>query len=345
MEEKPYQGKPAPFDNTREALAYIGTVYGTQVLLSEQLKALLTEVAPNLSALDRNRIHAVIYSGAADILKAAMDSTEDVQEKTYDQGVKAIIDDFGIRRDLVEEILTEYIDTLGWEISAATPLTEVECLPKKPVILTAVKENKSQPELVVKPFFGNLEVGPRNIIFGKYKWRVLDVKDGKALLLSEDILEKRAYHHEPEIITWEKCDLRRYLNGEFLRKFKEEEQRRVAMVTNINEDNQWFKAVEGNDTKDKVFILSLTEVTKYFGDSGKLLNPSKEEKYQWFFHDQYSDAREAKYGNVRSWWWLRSTGGLLDSAAVVNIVGDLSMIGYSVDNESGGVRPALWLNL
>jgi hypothetical protein len=49
-------------------------------------------------------------------------------------------------------------------------------------------------------------------------WRVLDVQGDKALLLSDRILEKRAYDPDTDWrnndkITWAECNLRNYLNG------------------------------------------------------------------------------------------------------------------------------------
>ena len=35
------------------------------------------------------------------------------------------------------------------------------------------------------------------LCFGKHDWRVLDIHNGNALLLSEKIIEKRKYHQQP----------------------------------------------------------------------------------------------------------------------------------------------------
>ena len=56
----------------------------------------------------------------------------------------------------------------------------------------------------------DLKVG-RIITFGKNQWRVLDIQNGKALILSEKVLEKRKYHENYEVITWEQCTLRKYM--------------------------------------------------------------------------------------------------------------------------------------
>ena len=108
------------------------------------------------------------------------------------------------------------------------------------------------------------------IQFGGYGWRVLDVKDGKALLLSDKVLERKAIHHDGKvIITWADSDMRQYLNGEFLGGIPADERAKIAETTVANKDNQWYGTKGGNDTKDKIFLLSLDEVVKYFGDSGK----------------------------------------------------------------------------
>jgi hypothetical protein len=162
-----------------------------------------------------------------------------------------------------------------------------------------------------------------------------------ALLLSEEIIEQREYHYSVVGNTWEESDLREYLNGSFLQSCKQEEQDAIVEVSNINGDNQWYGTEGGNATQDKIFLLSIEEVVAYFGDSGQLENgPDGSIR----FTDQYNGARQAKYGNDWSWWWLRSPGSINYSAASVKGDGDLSLGGYSVHYDSGGVRPALWIN-
>ena len=201
----------------------------------------------------------------------------------------------------------------------------------------------------------SLAVGQRNVRFGKYNWRVLDVQNGKALLLTEDVIEQCCYHSSLERITWEGCELRGYLNGEFLQTFSSSEQNRIASVTNTNPDNPWYGTPGGGDTTDKVFLLSLDEVVKYFGDSGDL-RARKDNGLRDHINDQYNEARMAKYGKTSNrfipigqaaWWWLRSPGGGVDKfafAAVVDSDGWLLIDGGFV-GDGGGVRPALWLNL
>lgn len=47
------------------------------------------------------------------------------------------------------------------------------------------------------------------------EWRVLEVSDGSALIVSQYALDARAYNKERVRITWAECTLRGWLNGEF----------------------------------------------------------------------------------------------------------------------------------
>ena len=181
------------------------------------------------------------------------------------------------------------------------------------------------------------------VSLGGNDWRVLDVQNGKALLLSDKIIKKRAYNakFEEEDITWETCTLREYLNGEFYNKFDAAVKTLIAESRIENDDNQCYGTHGGNTTTDKIFLLSIEEVVKYFGDSGQLKNDPRDD-----IHDQYNSARIAKDENgAASWWWLRSPGGYANSPAYVRDDGSVRVLGSRVRNGRGGVRPAFWLNL
>lgn len=184
------------------------------------------------------------------------------------------------------------------------------------------------------------------ITFGKYNWRVLHLKDGRALIITEDIIELRWYHNEFVDITWADCDLRKYLNNEFYNKFSQDEKAKIITVTSRNPDNPWFKTKEGIDTTDSLFLLSLEDVCEYFGDStAKLRNKGNQ---TWLIDDENNGKRQAKYGNDFHWWRLRSPGYYGRTAASVSYYGYVYVRGngvYGRPRDGGGVRPALWLKL
>ena len=184
------------------------------------------------------------------------------------------------------------------------------------------------------------------VSFGEYQWRVLDIQNGKALILSDTVIVGKAYHEEQKDITWEGCTLRQYLNDEFYDSFSAEEKARIAETTVSNNNNPWYGTNGGNATKDRIFILSVEEVVQYFGDSGQLRNrPSNNVP---FINDQYNSERIVKDANGTAlFWWLRSPGYFSILAALVYLDGRLVVYGLIVNcsNTEGGARPALWLNL
>jgi len=189
--------------------------------------------------------------------------------------------------------------------------------------------------------------------FGEYNWLVLDVQDYSALLVSEIILEFRPFHETRESVTWEYSTIRNYLNNEFLYKFSPDDRARIAESRLTNNDNPWYYTPGGNDTYDRIFLLSLEEVVRYFGDSGRLGSSPTEwgTLLDWYGQERIAHDR---YGNI-SWWWLRSPGGAENSVAGVlgDANGSIAVVGAEV-NSPGigmafgagvGVRPALRLYL
>lgn len=192
--------------------------------------------------------------------------------------------------------------------------------------------------------------------FGGYNWRVLDIQNNKALIITEDIIDQRPYHDAYKDITWADCALRKYLNGEFYDKFNETDKSRIIPAVNKNPDNQWYGTKGGADTQDNVFLLSLEEVCKYFGDSSaKLQNPGKNQRYWFERKDENNSKRIARLlGKEGSWWWWLRSPGRVNLKAVyifgtdgnIGIQGNNILKGNISDGKcTGGVRPALWLKL
>jgi hypothetical protein len=164
--------------------------------------------------------------------------------------------------------------------------------------------------------------------FGSFRgkdieWLVLDVQDDKALVISKDIIDVRAYNEIQENTTWEQCDLRQWLNNDFYTQALGSAARsRIAKTYVSNPDNPKYRTDGGNDTQDYIFLLSVDEAERYFSSDS---------------------ARVAYYDGRTYWWWLRSPGRSGYYAAYVFSDGRVHAGGGSVDG--GGVRPALWLNL
>jgi len=195
------------------------------------------------------------------------------------------------------------------------------------------------------------------IKFGGYDWRVLDIQSGRALLLSDKVLERRVHHNiREETITafsWADSKLRAYLNGEFYNRFSTADRAKIVQVTNTNPNNQWFGTAGGANTQDRVFLLSLDEVVKYFGDADQLAKPEGERELRGIFYGVNSASREAYCRDISCcgvnetyghWWWLRSPGEINIAAAFVDGLGGIWVRGSDAYNTEG-VRPAMWINL
>jgi len=101
---------------------------------------------------------------------------------------------------------------------------------------------------------------------------VLKTYSNRALLITENIIERRPYNDKYVDTSWENCALRKYFNGELYDSFSKEEEALIAETSISNNNNPWYGTIGGRDTKDKMFLLSIEEVIYYFGDSGDLKN-------------------------------------------------------------------------
>ena len=167
------------------------------------------------------------------------------------------------------------------------------------------------------------------------KWRVLQSENGEAFLLSDVILDKQLYNENDKYVTWEKSSLRAWLNKKFInRAFIDEEREKINITEIINQDNPVYGTEGGNNTFDKIFLLSLSEVSEQ----------QDGEKYG-FLDDEIRACGKSDFSKTGSWWWLRSPGYDSGYAAGVYDYGWVYRYGHDVGSSGDGVRPALHLNL
>ena len=202
----------------------------------------------------------------------------------------------------------------------------------------------------IRPWYlGEVNKG-EYITFGRYEqdndasngaeiieWIVLDVKDDKALVISRYGLENKRYHDSLADITWESCDLRAWLNSTFLNEaFSVTEQSILEEVSVTAEDNPVFGTEAGEDTKDRLFIMSANEAEQLLPESDRACEATSYAGSLGAYVDS---------NNGKSVWWLRSPGRYSTSAARVGFDGSVNYGGYSVDIDYTCVRPAAWINL
>ena len=185
------------------------------------------------------------------------------------------------------------------------------------------------------------------ILFGSYEqdaqssngaepleWLVLDVQDGKALVITKHIIDEMAYSDYVGGVQWNGCFLRKWLNDQFLNTtFSEAELKviptvlmEIDMNENYKNDSSYQVWGTGDPTLDRVFLLSIEEYERYFLSASEAICTPVE--------------------NVdHTSWWLRTRGKGQRYAATVDAkTGKLSHAGEYV-SDVHALRPAMWIDL
>ena len=198
------------------------------------------------------------------------------------------------------------------------------------------------------------------------KWHVLSVNGDNAFVIADQNLDAKAYNETKTDVTWENSTIRSWLNGygasankdkksftsdNFLdNAFSVAEQNAIKMTYMVNEDNPDYGTDGGNNTWDKVYLLSVSEAsnTSYGFDSKYNVSSKTREAKNTEYAKQcgaWSSEDSSYLGNGD--WWTRTPGGSGYSASYVlhNGYGYGNNDYYSVNGTSGAVRPALHINL
>lgn len=185
------------------------------------------------------------------------------------------------------------------------------------------------------------------------KWRVLSInEDGTdAFLMADQVLDVHPYYSDASVeITWEKSDIRQWLNQDFLATaFTSEEQDCIKDSKIVTEDNRWSGQPGGNNTTDKVYLLSIEEAldTSYGFSSDETEGDTRRIQVT-----DYATAQEQLDWVCRdaSVCWLRSPGAEKGYPATVGFWGDgeiSSELSVLSNNSTAGlgVRPVMHVDL
>lgn len=217
--------------------------------------------------------------------------------------------------------------------------------------------------------------------FGKYmqerdseekqpiKWIVLEKGDGGygALLLSEEVLAHMPFNKSAKSgTTWENSSLRKWLNDDFLKAaFSKDEQKMIAKSYVPAEKNNDFPTRDaGNDTEDKLYVLSIQEMKTYRPYSNEKgyetwFQPITQtsyssgilSEYSWDVHFERNLETAEKYEDADYTAWLRNPGknenaiAYADSADFDSSFSIIISHGADAYNEACGVQPVLRIGL
>lgn len=211
----------------------------------------------------------------------------------------------------------------------------------------------------------NTENGKEDI-----EWIVLDVQGRRALVISKYGLVNIPYNETETEVTWETCTLRKWLNNDFFNStFTDAEKKTIPTVTLENKNNPRHNTPGGNDTRDKIFCLSVEEMEKYYGkynwyngeemfgyNQNLIHSPTKYaissgasnryitgEDYEKYLREK--DYSTDVIGKTGCWWWLRTPGRDSVNACVVDHFGCAGAdMERWVDQTKFTVRPAMYID-
>ena len=187
------------------------------------------------------------------------------------------------------------------------------------------------------------EVG-NNVFFGFYEqdndtsngqeeieWIVLDKEDDKVLVISKYVLDWQSYNAVRMDVSWRDSTLRQWLNNEFFNTAfsgeLNENLSAASVYANTTED--------GATTSDKVFLLSKSEVRKYFATTTTRQCQATD----------YAKAAGVLTGSVvNACWWLENYKSDSIHYPAVNDSGVIERTQF-VSKDRNGVRPAMWIDL
>ena len=134
------------------------------------------------------------------------------------------------------------------------------------------------------------------------------------------------------------------------RAFTAAEQSAILLTKVDNSSNQCYSSWStsgGNNTQDKVFLLSYAEANKYLGvtryDSNNTKSRVTPTAYAISQGVWTSKGYKTTDGEAAGRWWLRSPG--LDNYSAADVGSDGSYDSTIISYLRNSVRPALWVNL
>lgn len=249
-----------------------------------------------------------------------------------------------------------YLVRTGWKQGVRRAETEEaqqqeEPILHSPVVVKNYTLQSSQKVTYDCIWFGSY---PQSDETGKVKepikWRVLSVEESKVFLVADCNLDVCCYHNATIEVSWEDSTIRNWLNNEFARTaFTYEEWEAMIPAVVKNECNGNYGTDGGDATMDRVFLLSLAEITNPlygFVEEYVIFDEARERKNTAYVNAGGSTgSSNGRIERETGCWWLRSPGNGMDFAAYVNESGYVNTAGHNVFMGDYAVVPALYLSL
>lgn len=237
------------------------------------------------------------------------------------------------------------------DIQEGIRLFNGECLaPKGAEVTLIIKKEEAPKEDEVPELLEPLPDVRNTLFFGKYEqdnsmqnstepieWIILKTNDRKLTLISKNTLDNIPFHNQMHGGTWDKSDVRVWLNSIFVDRAFSEDELDCIYDTNVVADinPQYPNSDPGGNTIDKVFLLSVQEASALF----------------WSDEDRHCEATEyAQNAGVRfdakgCWWRLRTCGKFETGVASIGFGRQIQYEGDTVIDVGYGIRPVIVIDL
>ena len=173
-------------------------------------------------------------------------------------------------------------------------------------------------------------------------WQVLDKKGNRLFLITRDAPVCKPFQNDNKTVDWEHSDIRKWLNKEFIETaFNEQEQKKILTTALQPDTNPDYPIAIANETKDKVFLLSIKEAKTYFADDeARMCVPTPYTKTQGVY---ISDKKYTQ--GYTCCWNLRTAGYDTSFIAFVYFDGSFRNYGGGVNTYTVAMRPAMWIEV
>ncbi len=204
--------------------------------------------------------------------------------------------------------------------------------------------------------------------FDPIRWRVIGLENGTACLMADRLLDCQPYNTADGPVSWETSTIRSWLNGYsaeknnagidyrgrgFLDTAFSAEQLEAVLNTRVeNHPNKAYGTDCGNDTEDRVFLLSNEEVfsSDIAARNGFYAGSGYDDPAKRFRSTMYAKCRGSWWSSVNgymgnSFWFMRTNGYTQESVTYICDFGYIYSRGTISTCEDAGVLPAIWIDL
>jgi len=174
------------------------------------------------------------------------------------------------------------------------------------------------------------------------EWKICDIDDNRYLLVSSYCIDYKQLHKKYQEITWEECDLRKWLNDSFYDQAFSKKEKELVGLSEIKTNIYQFSS-DYVITQDKVFILSDNELLEYTSGTSSIGVTTYAQAIYKKIESKNGNSEHKEISNYQG-YWVRDPDIVNNSKW--NCVELNRILGNSKPvNEYYFVRPTIWIEV